>query len=354
MKDIARAMNDKFLAGEPVVLAMVLSGQGSAPRKPGAKMICFQNGTIFGTIGGGALESAVQKEAAKLWITKGAVTRSFTLQKDGVEGLEMVCGGSLRILLSWFAPSPANLQSVQRLANLEQSPSSIYTLIRLKGNGQTFKKAELGLFDRQKGSQEITLDETIVKLLQDGMAGEESYYFESLGDSCYFLERMHVQKSLYVFGAGHVARPVVEVASLVGFRTVVLDDREKFANRDNFPKADEIIVLEDFSQPLNHLPLSTDAYVVIVTRGHEHDQIVLEQVLSTPVAYIGMIGSKSKVAHCFQSMREKGYRKDQLAQVHAPIGLDIGSETPEEIGVSIVAQLVGIRSKLKREAVCPG
>jgi xanthine dehydrogenase accessory factor len=111
-------------------------------------------------------------------------------------------------------------------------------------------------------------------------------------------------------------------------------------------------VLRDFNHALDGLSLSGDAYhdayVVIVTRGHAHDQAVLEQVLSTPTAYIGMIGSRRKVAHCFQALKAKGFGPDDLDRVHAPIGLDIGSETPEEIAVSIVAQMIQVRSQLKK------
>lgn len=172
------------------------------------------------------------------------------------------------------------------------------------------------------------------------------YLSEQIGDAVYYVETINNQDCLYLFGGGHVAQPVVEIASLVGFRTVVLDDREKFANQDNFPKADEVIVLEDFDNALGNLPLSGGAYVVIVTRGHAHDQTVLEQVLATSATFIGMIGSKTKVARCFQSLKEKGFSLEQLSRVHAPIGLRIGSETPEEIAVSIVAQLIHVRSQL--------
>jgi xanthine dehydrogenase accessory factor len=127
----------------------------------------------------------------------------------------------------------------------------------------------------------------------------------------------------------------------------VLDDREQFANRDNFPWADEVIVLKDFHHALEDVQIADDAYVVIVTRGHAYDQCVLEQVLATPATYIGMIGSRTKVALCFQTLAEKGIGRDQLARVHAPIGLKIGSETPEEIAVSIVAQLIHVRSRVK-------
>ena len=169
----------------------------------------------------------------------------------------------------------------------------------------------------------------------------------SLNDITFFVEMINSRDTVYLFGAGHVARPLVEVASLVGFQTVVIDDRGRFANQDNFPKADEVIVLQDFRHALKGLSLSDDAYVVIVTRGHAHDQSVLEQVLATPATYIGMIDSRTKVAHCFQSLEDKGFGRDQLARVHAPIGLKIGSETPEEIAVSIVAQLIHVRSQFK-------
>jgi xanthine dehydrogenase accessory factor len=347
VKGLSKKISERFNTGEPVIIATVISGQGSAPRKPGAKMIFLQDGLTAGTIGGGALEAAVEKAAAMLWTTKGALIKSFDLRNDEAGELGMVCGGTQQILLAWLAPSTSHQNLLQRLFQPENIAAPVYLMLRLKGPGPEFSQAELGLLDSHYEQLGMETDRTVILSLAETFRRQEIYLSEPINDTVYYVERLNTQDSLYLFGAGHVARPVVEIASLVGFRTVVLDDREKFASQDNFPRADEVIVLDDFNHALDSLSLASGAYVVIVTRGHAHDQTILEQVLATSATYIGMIGSRTKVAHCFQSLKEKGFSQDQLARVHAPIGLKIGSETPEEIAVSIVAQLIQVRSQSK-------
>ncbi|MGB8427741.1 MAG: XdhC family protein, partial [Desulfobacterales bacterium] len=122
-------------------------------------------------------------------------------------------------------------------------------------------------------------------------------------------------------------------------------DRAEFANADRFPEADEIRVATDFASALDGRAIDRSAYIVIVTRGHLHDQTVLRQALHTPAAYIGMIGSRSKRDKIFSTLLREGFTDDDLKRVHAPIGLDIGAETPEEIALSIVAELVQVRAQ---------
>jgi xanthine dehydrogenase accessory factor len=346
VKDVFKKISERFSAGEPVIIATIISGQGSAPRKPGAKMIFLQDGLTVGTIGGGALEAAVEKSAEAMWTTKGALIKSFDLRNDEAGELGMVCGGTQQILLAWLAPSESHQNLLQRLFQAEGLFAPLSLTIRLQGCGHEFSHAELGLLDGRNEFFGAERDRAVVQSLQEKFLPKAIYISEQIGEAVYYVEKINNQDCLYLFGGGHVAQPVVKIASLVGFRTVVLDDREKFANQDNFPKADEVIVLDDFDNALGNLPLSSGAYVVIVTRGHAHDQTVLEQVLATSTTFIGMIGSKTKVARCFQSLKEKGFSQEQLSRVHAPIGLKIGSETPEEIAVSIVAQLIHVRSQL--------
>ena len=347
MNTIYKKISQRFNHDEPVIIAMVISGQGSSPRKPGAKMAIFKDGTSAGSVGGGALEAVVEKTANSLWATKGALIKSFILKNDVAGGLGMVCGGNQQILLAWLSPDQSHQDVIHKLLTPEGLVGPIFLAIRLQGPGPEFSHAELGLFDSHQRQYGIKEENAVVELLQDKCLREDIYLLETTANTTYCVERIITQSSVYLFGAGHVARPIVEVASLVGFRTVVLDDRQQFASQNNFPKADQVIVLQNFDSILQNLSLTQEAYVVIVTRGHAQDQTVLEQVLETPAAYIGMIGSKNKVAHCFQSLTEKGFSQDQLDRVHAPIGLKIGSETPEEIAVSIVAQLIQVRSQLK-------
>jgi xanthine dehydrogenase accessory factor len=158
---------------------------------------------------------------------------------------------------------------------------------------------------------------------------------------------IHAPRStVYVFGAGHLSKEIVPLAKHVGFRVVVIDDRQFFVTREAFPDADELFVA-DFPTVLAGLPVDAESYLVIVTRGHEHDGVVLEQALRLGVlpAYVGMIGSRSKVAAIRKALEQAGIPKERLDAVHAPIGLAIGARSPEEIAVSIVAELISVRGR---------
>jgi len=158
------------------------------------------------------------------------------------------------------------------------------------------------------------------------------------------LEPIFSEPTVYIFGAGHVSQQIVPLAKGVSFKVVVIDDRQMFANRERFPEADEIMVSE-FEKCFEKLPINGSSYLVIVTRGHLYDGFVLEQAVKTNARYIGMIGSRKKIRTLYQNLMKNGVRKETLDKVYAPIGIDINSETPEEIAVSIVAQLIKIRGE---------
>ena len=158
------------------------------------------------------------------------------------------------------------------------------------------------------------------------------------------LEPIFSEPTVYIFGAGHVSEQLAPLAKKVHFRVVVIDDREMFANRNRFPGADEVIVSE-FEKCFDQLNIDDSSYIVIVTRGHLYDGFVLQQALKTNARYIGMIGSKKKIRTLYDNLMGKGMTKEILDRVHAPIGIDINSETPEEIAVSIVAELIKVRGE---------
>jgi xanthine dehydrogenase accessory factor len=147
-----------------------------------------------------------------------------------------------------------------------------------------------------------------------------------------------------LFGAGHIARSVATLCHLVGLKTKVLDDREQFANQAWFPHASEVIV-SDFETCFDKVSINPSCYLVIVTRGHRYDQLVLSRAVKTSAGFIGLIGSKVKIGHIFHALVQEGVSRERLAAVRAPIGLDLGCRTPEEIAVSIVAQLIAHRRK---------
>jgi len=163
-----------------------------------------------------------------------------------------------------------------------------------------------------------------------------------------YIEPLTPSPRVYIFGGGHVSLFVAQISKMVGFQVVVIDDRPQFANQERFPEAAEVIA-EDFELALPQLKVNRSSYLVIVTRGHAYDQEVLEWALGQPVKYIGMIGSKKKIQTVYNNLQAKGVKPEQLQRVHAPIGLDIGALTPEEIAVSIVAEMIKVRREKKGE-----
>ncbi len=162
------------------------------------------------------------------------------------------------------------------------------------------------------------------------------------GDVEVFIEPILSPPTLYVFGGGHISLPVTRIGKLAGFRIAVIDDRAEFANRERFPDA-ELILAKDFAEAFSELRVDKLSYVVIITRNHEYDELVLEWALGTQARYIGMIGSKTKNETVFSHLLAKGMSPEQLSRVHAPIGLEICAQTPEEIAVSILAEVIRVR-----------
>jgi xanthine dehydrogenase accessory factor len=162
------------------------------------------------------------------------------------------------------------------------------------------------------------------------------------GDMEVFIEPILTAPTLFIFGGGHISLPLAKTSRLLGFKIAVIDDRADFASAERFPEA-EMVLAGDFSQAFSRLKVDKTSYIVIVTRGHQHDELVLEWAVGTPAKYIGMIGSKTKVKTIFDHLLAKGVPKEKLDSVHSPIGLAIGAQTPEEIAVSILAEIIKVR-----------
>ena len=202
------------------------------------------------------------------------------------------------------------------------------------------------------GSLEAQVIKEVIKVIGQGkpkrlhisLTGKE---VEAEGMLCggeieVFIEPIVSSPTLYIFGGGHIALPLAKVGKLLGFRIGVIDDRSEFANPNRFPEA-EIILADDFTKSFPKLKIGKSSYIVIVTRNHQYDDIVLEWAVGTPAKYIGMIGSKDKTEAVFSHLLAKGIPKELLDKVHAPIGLEIHAQTPEEIAISILAEIVKVR-----------
>ena len=197
---------------------------------------------------------------------------------------------------------------------------------------------------------EFTLDEKQKGALDMGCGGDATVQIdyidaENPGD---FVKEFKLASTAYIFGGGHVAYALEPVLRHVDFRTVVIDDREEYANPERYPHADRTIAVENFDNAFDDIETDDDSYIIIVTRGHIGDLQVLREALKRDFAYLGMIGSRRKNELLFDTLRREGVPESKLAEVHAPIGLKIGSETPEEIAVSIVAEIIQVRSQLDK------
>jgi xanthine dehydrogenase accessory factor len=187
------------------------------------------------------------------------------------------------------------------------------------------------------------LPRTQVEAVFYSVAGERLHRLEA-GAATFevMIEVTERPATLVVVGGGHVGQSIATIAAIAGFSVIVLDDREAFANQDRFPTADRVIC-GDFVEELRRLPIDGSTYVVLVSRGHKQDEDGLRQVVTSQAAYVGMIGSQRRVSTVLTHLAREGYPRDALERVHTPIGLDIGAETPDEIAVSVVAELIAVR-----------
>jgi xanthine dehydrogenase accessory factor len=329
--------------GEGFAWVTVLDTRGSSPRHAGAGMLVRADGSIFGTIGGGPLEATVIKQALEVLKTGDSRLTGFESAQLG-----MACGGGGLLLIEYVDPSRLEARKLfdSLLALLAGGGKGwLVTVVPQEGGGGS--PVRRCLVD-SNGS--VSGDPVCAPEILQGLAKRGGTYDHIVaGDPA----RTHVQPigaqgTAYVFGAGHCGEKLVPVLSTLGFFTVIVDDRGDFANRERFPTADRIVVPESFDGVVETLPIDEDSYLVIVTRGHNHDQNVLAQTLRTEARYIGMIGSMKKVAGTFEALGREGFSSDELARVHAPIGLSIDAETPEEIAISIAAQLIQVRAAKDR------
>ena len=354
MQDVYSEIVKSLGKKEKLALATLVTRVGSAPRAVGAKYLVRGDGTSSGSIGGGCVEAEVWQEAQKVMEKGVGRILHFDLTSEQLAEGGLVCGGNIDIFLEPLKEDFLNIY--EEAARIRQKGGSaiLATLVSvdddfLKGEGsKVLMKASgekvgslLGGAELEKkvlSEGGVVLKEKKPKVL---VLSSENRKMEIL------LEPVFSEPTVYVFGGGHISEQVAPLAKKVHFKLVVIDDREIFANRERFPEADEVIVSE-FEKCFDQFDIGDSSYIVIVTRGHLYDGIVLEQAVKTNARYIGMIGSKKKIKTLYQNLMKKGISKEALNRVHAPIGLEINSETPEEIAVSIVAELIKVRGEPPR------
>ena len=345
--EIVKALGRK----ERLALATLITRVGSAPRAVGAKYLVKGDGTSVGSIGGGCVEAEVWQEAKKVMMKGKGRVLHFNLTSEQLAEGGLVCGGNIDIFLEPLMEDSLNIYREVLKIKQQGGAGILATVSSVDG---FFPKME-GVKEFIKASGEKTGSLFMGKELEERIFGEAERVLrgrkiEILSISSektdhpwkkleILLEPIISEPTVYIFGAGHISQQLAPLVKRVDFKTVVIDDREMFANRDRFPEVDEIIV-SDFDKSFERITIDNSSHIVIVTRGHLYDGLILEMAVKTDARYIGMIGSKKKIKILYQILLKKGIPKEALDKIHAPIGLDIHSETPEEIAISIVAELI--------------
>jgi xanthine dehydrogenase accessory factor len=346
---------DKLLtAGKKVVVARIVYQKGSAPRSIGTKCIILEKGKILGTIGGGALEYQVIEKAKAVFESGKTATVHFQLTGKDVAETDMLCGGIVDVFLEPVFPKNQTAGKIfgktREIAMAGNIKGTLLTLIA-EGIAHDRRDRHALIMEDASGVTVVGgiagVDIDVQKLLK--LKGPQLKRMKTKGPAI-FVEHIQAADVLYIFGAGHISTFLSPLAKRVGFGVVVIDDRKEFANKKRFPDADEIMV-SPISQSFKRIAVTStsSSYIAIVTRGHIHDHAVLKEALNHNAAYIGMIGSRRKRELIYQAMMGEGTPKEDLQRVHSPIGLAIGAETPEEIAVSIVAELIQERDRLRKE-----
>ena len=343
MKMIAQTACELLDKGEAFVLATIINHSGSTPRTSGSKMIVTAGGRGIGTIGGGLLEAGAMSRAAEMIRFGQSARISFDLGHDIVDSMDMICGGQAEVLLDCVSPTEMNRVVFNRWRRMldERQKGSLFIIVMGSENEVGTTAHGLATVDG-----EIVGDFPLPDMEREqvlALAAESSTVRTLAFDGAFVvIEPTQRVCTAFLFGAGHVARATAAMAAVVGFRVSVADDREEYANRKRFREASEIRVLERFDDAFSGLSVNRDDFIVILTRGHLHDKTVLAQALKTGAGYIGMIGSQRKRDAIYRALFKEGFSKRDIDRVHSPIGLSIGAETPEEIAVSIVAEMIQI------------
>lgn len=346
MKQLVTTACDLLAGGENLVLARITTRQGSAPRTAGARMLVTADGTLHGTIGGGLLEAVAIEQSVLALKTGVSRVLFFDLNYEDISNMDMICGGAVEVLLDVIQATDENrrfFSAWRQILDLRQQGLFVTTVQEADGCIQQVDRCLMMADGRIVGRFPLSR-EACDQVRQAGAVPRAVMTAMALDNATVLVEWIVKPKTVYLFGAGHVAQPTAAMAAMVGFQVAVLDDRDSFANEQRFPQADAIRVLTDFDHAMDELPIDRDSYIVILTRGHLHDKAVLAQALRTDAGYIGMIGSRRKRDAIYSALRSEGFGETDVQRVFSPIGLSIGAETPEEIAVSIVAELVQQRA----------
>lgn len=335
-----------LLASGPLAVASIITHSGSAPRISGARMLVLPDGEITGSIGGGRCEAETIREAQDM-MKRGENARCLRFSLNQAGDVDMICGGDIMVLLEQITSDQNDLGLFSAAALAEESDRP-FVLIRLLDFPETDEPAVSGtvrrwLAPQGSGAADAGLPTALDPYIEEAWNAPSPLTRAASGQT-WLLEPFRPPERIHIIGGGHVSLALARLAHDTGFSSTVLDDRREFLSRARFPHSKIVLPASLAEAELDKyfaaaMPGPREA-VVIVTRGHAFDRDALAAALRTGAGYIGMIGSSAKRKQVYASLLKSGFTEQSLARVRSPIGLPIQAQTPEEIAVSIMAELI--------------
>jgi xanthine dehydrogenase accessory factor len=306
MREVLSELTEWTKAGEDIALATVVETWGSSPRPLGSKMVVTRSGKMAGSVSNGCIEGAVFEEAQKVLKSREPKVAAFGVADEVAFEVGLACGGHIEVFIQPLGPVHRQL-----LAKLQGDEPA--TLLTNLSSGEA-------------------------QLIEGSAPGSEL----ARRDGDVFTEPFRRPAHLVIIGAIHIAIPLHRLAKLMGYRVTIVDARAKFATRERFPEADELIVAWP-DEAMTKLAIDNSTYVVILTHDPKFDLPALRSVLAKDAGYIGAIGSRKTNQNRFDALRAEGFTEEQLSRVHGPIGFDLGSRGAEETALGILAEITAVR-----------
>lgn len=350
VKEVFRAAVKELVKGDPVVVATVVHTKGSTPQKPGAKLLVRNDGSGVGTLGGGCVEGDIWFAAKEILKRDGHTEfRDYELNEDLAADEGLVCGGTMYFLIDPVHSKDIYMSFAREIENAYQGEGAVALATLIKPAASDGESRPLGskLLIRENTETEGSLGSTELDLeaSQKGlelMAHGRNEYVIGRNGAEYFVEAYTTPPQLILCGGGHVSKSIASLAKVLGFKIFVTDDRGEFANGNRFPEAD-IIIVEKPEHAIPKLPVNANTFIIIATRGHRYDNVALEAAALTPAKYVGLLGSKRKTVLIYDDLIRSGLSIDRIKEIRSPVGLDINGRTPDEIAVSVVAEMLMFR-----------
>ena len=338
MRKLFEIMDRELKAGRDLTMVSVTATSGSTPRGAGARMIVGKEGRLYGTIGGGAVEYTCEHRAAQVLEDRRSYNHNYMLRKNEIQDLGMICGGDVSCHFQYISSDDEPVkEAVEYGLQLFKKGVDIWIITDVTDGAES----GLAVYCRETGAKGMEVDKDFV----DGLTDQAIKVQINGRTLC--AEQINSSQTVYIFGGGHVAQELVPALSRVKFNCIVIEDREEFANRELFEGVFDTRLIDMNNLESVCKEITADDYVCVMTRGHANDFQVERNVLKTNAGYIGVIGSRRKIAGVNERLRGEGFTDEDISRITTPIGLDIKAETPAEIAVSITAQLILERANRK-------